>query len=54
MGLKKETGSRKLKGNGKHAQERHPEWLCKKTVPSIEAELAGMKSFVWRLGQTGI
>lgn len=43
MGLKKETGSRKLKRNGKDAWKRHPEWLCRKTVPSIETELAGMK-----------
>lgn len=60
MGLKKETGSSKLKGNSKHAWERHPEWLCKDTWPSIEArvsrndtticmEVLGQKS-VWTLG----
>lgn len=26
---------------GKDTWERHPEWLCKETWPSIEAELAG-------------
>lgn len=53
--LKKDTGSKKLKGNGKDAWESHPEWLCEETWPSIVAELAGMiLQFVWGLGQTGI